>query len=147
MKTWIIALGAILLAASPAIAQQPTACLAVDGGPNVLEGRLTRRTFAGPPNYEDVRRGDTPERTFILVLPSAICIDDGQHLADPHVLFRDVQVYANDAATRRRLSAAVGRRLRVSGEPFAAHTGHHHAPLVMEVRRLTMLPARRSARR
>ena len=42
---------------------------------NVLsfEGTLNYRIFAGPPNYEDVRKGDTPEPTYILTLAEPIC--------------------------------------------------------------------------
>jgi hypothetical protein len=143
MKLSILALALGLLAA-PAAGQHRASpplmdCLRVDGGPNMLEGWLTRRTFAGPPNYQDVRHGDAPEPSYILVLPHDICISDGGQLADPGQLFRTVQLYANDARTRRALRAAIGRNVQVRGEPFAAHTGHHHAPLVMEVSRLVRL--------
>jgi hypothetical protein len=38
-----------------------------------FEGMLNYRIFAGPPNYEDVRKGDTPEPTYILTLTEPIC--------------------------------------------------------------------------
>jgi hypothetical protein len=34
---------------------------------------LNYRIFAGPPNYEDVRKGDTPEPIYILTLAEPIC--------------------------------------------------------------------------
>ena len=39
-----------------------------------FEGVLAYKVFAGPPNYEDVRRGDTPEPTYILQLNRPICV-------------------------------------------------------------------------
>ena len=94
-------------------------------------------------DVEVAARGDEAELTYILVLPRNICINDRDLFADPNQLFRDVHVYANDAATRRQLRAAVGRNVRVRGQPFAAHTGHHHAPLVMMAIRVTPLAPRR----
>jgi len=40
------------------------------GQPAGLEGRLLTITFPGPPNYEDVQKGDTPEPTYV-VAPGA----------------------------------------------------------------------------
>lgn len=39
-----------------------SACFDVSKGePSHLSGRLSHRIFAGPPNFEDVQKGDTPE--------------------------------------------------------------------------------------
>ena len=59
---------------------------------NVLsfEGTLNYRIFAGPPNYEDVRKGDTPEPTYILTLAEPICAsgDEFSIRATSSVTFR-----------------------------------------------------------
>jgi Domain of unknown function (DUF4431) len=49
---------------------------------------------------------------------------------------RKLHVYANDTAMHRKLQAFVGKGVRVTGEVFAAHTAHHHAPIVMDVKRV-----------
>jgi hypothetical protein len=107
------------------------------GAPVTATGRLRLRTFAGPPNYESVAGGDAAERTFILELPRPACIDGGE-FADPSERVVTVHLSSNDAAIRARLRRAVGRRVTASGEGFAAHTGHHHAPLVLLADRLTV---------
>ena len=38
-----------------------------------FEGTLTYHIFAGPPNYEDVRKGDSPEPAYILKLDAPVC--------------------------------------------------------------------------
>jgi hypothetical protein len=60
---------------------------------NVLsfEGTLDYRIFAGPPNYEDVRKGDTPEPTYILTLAEPICAS-GDEFVDPRDKFSQVQM-------------------------------------------------------
>ena len=41
--------------------------------PIQLSGRLDHRVFPGPPNYEDVQKGDAPESAYILELASPRC--------------------------------------------------------------------------
>lgn len=129
---------ALLAAAIAALTAQ--GCLDLRG-PDldiVLEGRLNRQVFPGPPNYESVRRGDRPERTYILNLQRPICLDDGGQFADPDERFTRVHVYTVDEALWPRIRAGLSRRVRVRGRAFAAHTGHHHAPLVIAVREVTV---------
>ena len=44
-------------------------------GPTVsLTGTISSRVFAGPPNYESIKRGDRKEIATILTLGDAICM-------------------------------------------------------------------------
>lgn len=95
-----------------------------------LSGRLTIQLFAGPPNYESIARGDAEERAFILELPERLCATDGTFIG-PSTPFDRVHVSASDDVMLGVLKAAVGNTVTVRGEAFGAHTGHHHAPLVL----------------
>ncbi len=97
-----------------------------------LEGRLMVREFPGPPNYEDVRLGDTPERASILELTSPICVANGtiRWSGQAHL-------FSTSDVIRRRLGSARGHWIRIRGKGFGAITGHHRAPLVVDVRELT----------
>src|SRR6478672_9306523 len=114
---------------------------------NVLsfEGTLNYRIFAGPPNYEDVRKGDTPEPTYILTLAEPICAS-GDEFVDPRDKFSQVQIFpesSDKAATAlsRDLRRWIGKRVVVEGTPpFGAHTGHHHAPLMLPITRISIAP-------
>ncbi|EJC80190.1 hypothetical protein Rleg4DRAFT_1804 [Rhizobium leguminosarum bv. trifolii WSM2297] len=50
--------------------------------PSRLSGHLTHRIFGGPPEFEDVQKGDTPEPGYIIKLDHPICIT-GDDFADP----------------------------------------------------------------
>jgi hypothetical protein len=78
------------------------------------------------------------ERAFILKLPRAICIDDGGEFANPSERFSELHVSAVNGKLLRGLRRSVGKRITVSGEGFAAHTRHHHRPLVMLADRITV---------
>ena len=101
------------------------------GQPAALEGRLLAITFAGPPGYEDVQKGDMPERDYVLRLPHPICVqNDLDGNGDPTTLFSDVQLVSTDR-TAAAMHALMNRKVHVTlKEQMAASTGHHHEPLV-----------------
>jgi hypothetical protein len=48
-----------------------------------LHGTLVRKTFAGPPNYSDISKGDKPETSWLLTLDSPICM--AQDTSEPEL--------------------------------------------------------------
>lgn len=97
--------------------------------PHQLTGVLSYRIFPGPPNYEDVQKGDMPEPSYVLTLPAAICIE-GDENADPKRPFNQVQLVGTEA-TDGEFAALREKAVTVTLErPMSAHTGHHHLPLV-----------------
>ena len=93
-----------------------------------VTGLLSRKVFPGPPNHESVAKGDAPEAVLILKLPHKICFDDGGEFSDPAERFDTVQVSLPAKIAAARL---IGRQVTVRGEAMGAHTGHHHAPMVV----------------
>lgn len=54
-------------------------------GPTVaISGKLEQRTFPGLPNYEDVRKGDQPEKGFYLSLSTPVCTSGDASAAVTH---------------------------------------------------------------
>lgn len=108
-------------------------CLDARGNGMVeLSGMLRLEVFPGPPNYQSVESGDLAESTYILELPESLCLEDGLFL-EPGTRFDRAQLYSTDRLIAGTLSANVGRTIRVRGDGFGSITGHHHAPLVIEV--------------
>jgi len=97
--------------------------------PHELTGVLSHRIFAGPPSYEDVQKGDAPEPGYILTLAQPICLE-GDEFADPTTPFNEVQLVGTDQS-ESKLAAMKDMTVTATLErPMAAHTGHHHRPLV-----------------
>ena len=96
-----------------------------------LTGVLGRRTSPGAPNFESTRRGDLAEQGLYLSLTKAICtVDDS--VAGPKSNVQLVQLVL-DSAGSAFLKNRLGQRVTIRGTLFGAHTGHHHADLLLAV--------------
>lgn len=106
-------------------------CLRYEPIEVTIAGTLARRTYPGPPNYEDIASGDAAEATLILKLSDPICVkaDPSSELnTSAHTNLREVQVIP-----RMRPSDSLwGRRVEVTGTLFAAISGHHRTPVVLQ---------------
>jgi Domain of unknown function (DUF4431) len=101
-----------------------------------LEGTLAFQVFAGPPYNGGVNKGDAPEPSYILKLDGPVCAS-GDDFLDANEKVDRVQIFPgedNAMGIFKALRRLVGRRVRVEGKSaFGAHTGHHHAPLLLPI--------------
>src|SRR5215471_4645918 len=61
-----------------------------------FQGTLSHQIFPGPPNFEDVRKGDAREPAYILTLDAPICAV-GDDSLDAGESFDRIQLLADDA--------------------------------------------------
>jgi hypothetical protein len=139
-KIWLVA---VMCAALNVGAQARAACVDVrQTEPLSFKGALSRQVFPGPPNYEDVRKGDTPERAFIIKLDAPICAT-GDEFLDSSEAFDTVQLLVDNSAKGgpallSSLTRLIGKRVQVMATSgFGAENGHHHAPLLATVVSIT----------
>lgn len=126
--------GVVVAALLPGVVH--AACFDIGRGqPSVLSGTLDYVMFAGPPNFEDVQKGDTPEPRYILRLSSPICITGGD-LEGARVPVKAVQLNERTAGQLKRfLHQIVTVEL---ADQMNAETGHHHEPLLSSVVRVRL---------
>jgi len=135
MKTRIRLFALILFLFATTAYASAQECLSYDSDGVRLQGIISKKTFPGPPNYESIRRGDKPETYWILHLAQPICTTaSGDNDAEANVtdvqLILTQQGYAN-------FRKFVGRKdvvLFAEGKLMHAMTGHHHTPVLMEVK-------------
>jgi hypothetical protein len=117
---------ALFLVALPAAALEFT-CLQY--GPIEIAGTIVQHTYAGPPDYESVTKGDRPVTVWKLQLDERICVD-----ANTRYPREAIQVEIELALTPeqyRQYRPLLGQRVRVTGE--LRHGGaNHQKPLVIE---------------
>jgi hypothetical protein len=110
--------------------------------PLAFNGTLNYQIFPGPPNYEDVKKGDKPEPAYVIKLNSPICAT-GDEFLDGKETFDRVQLLMDDSSQSGRtlwqsLRLLDGKGVTVTGKAgFGAQTGHHHAPLLMTLVSIT----------
>jgi hypothetical protein len=96
-----------------------------------LTGKLERRTYPGRPNYETVKAGDEPETHFYLVLAKPVCSVASEE-SDAQKDVKLIQLVL-DSVGYASLRPRLGENVTLRGTVFGAHTGHHHAPLLLQV--------------
>jgi hypothetical protein len=134
-----VAVGTVFLTGPPACVSQKSPlsqCLSYEPSEVNVTGSLIRKTFAGPPNYESVRKGDRPETYWLLKLSGPVCVSEDK--ADPDLnpsqafitqiqLVLDPELYKSE-------KPLVGSKVVARGTLFGAHTGHHHTPVLLSVK-------------
>ena len=111
-------------------------------GPSVsLTGTLSSRVFAGPPNYESIKRGDRKETAIILSLASPVCTTSATasnsfDVAETNV--REVQLVISKPEHWKTLKRLRGKPVVVTGTLFHAHTGHHRTEILIDVTDLNL---------
>jgi hypothetical protein len=114
----------------------PQGCLSYDPATVTLSGKVGRKTFAGPPNYESIKRGDEPETYWILRLNSPICVNADENMPGgerPEKDVSDIQLVFSDGGQYARHKGLLGKRVIVSGKLSHAITGHHHTKVLLTV--------------
>src|SRR5262249_49994674 len=95
-----------------------------------FQGRLNYRIFPGTPNYEDVRKGDTPEPTYILKLEEPICAT-GNEFVDPNTKFDRIQIFPESDKAAQALwrdLRGVYRATRPCCRHWSIRTPHRASP-------------------
>jgi len=111
-------------------------CLSYEPATVSLTGRISKKTFAGRPNYESIEKGDEPVTYWVLRLAKPACVSSGSRDDDPiNVTERDVSdVQLVLTSTQySRFKKMIGGRVAVKGKLFHAHTGHHFTTVLLTV--------------
>ena len=129
----LLALSAGIAASCLAFTTAQADCLKANTPDQTAEGRLTSVVVT-----TDAYK--LKEQAYILRLASDACLDGDDY--DKIERTNRIHVFAMDDALRRKLRASVGKTVLVSGNAFGEHTAHHHAPIVMSVSAIEVIPRR-----
>jgi hypothetical protein len=106
-----------------------------------LNGKIIRKTFPGPPNYEDIKTGDEPETYWILIVTRPFCVNantsDSIYSSESGI--KEVQLVFMAASDEyKKYKNLVGKYVIVRGQLFPVQTGHHHTNVLITVKDITM---------
>lgn len=129
---------ALIFALSASAAAAPPHCYPYEPKTVSLTGTLVRETFPGPPGYTSVKEGDEPETYFLLKFSSPICtrVPAGNKFDSPEKAVAIMQLVFMDNAADfyKDLRPYLGKRVRCTGKLFSVQTGHHHTPVLLQVK-------------
>jgi hypothetical protein len=115
-------------------AKTPDNCLTYGPETVRLDGKIRRKTFAGPPNYESARKGDTAEKYWILKLNKPICVNSDVNMPGgekPERNISEIQLMISDQQYVQHKDL-VGKWVIARGKLWHAQSGHHHTPILLE---------------
>lgn len=103
-----------------------------------LEGILELKPFAGPSTFGEIEGADRIEIALIVRLSAPISVRRSDN--DPlngEDIENVTQIQLNCADHLTDCVRLANKKVRVTGTLFAAHTGHHHARLLIDVGELS----------
>lgn len=132
MKRRCITIAAVLCVAPHSWAAPP--CLHYGGDPITLTGRVTFRTFYGPPNYGENPETDSRETQAILVMAKPICVDANPSTDEEKEKGQRKVTLVPSAGFNPPMYR--GKLVTVEGRLFHAHTAHHRTPVLIQTVRI-----------
>jgi hypothetical protein len=105
-----------------------------------LKGRLSVKTYYGPPNYGENPKTDAKEVLPILILENSINVRGSRN---PQIEFdrksvRNLRVI--QLVLQMPHKEFIGKTVLVKGTLFHGFTGHHHTDVLMDVRSIKLSP-------
>ena len=98
-----------------------------------MTGTLHRKVFPGPPNYESIKSGDRKETALLLKLAASTCTTGNDDFGGPESDIREVQLVIRKDEDWKIVRRLIGKRAKVTGTLFHAHTGHHRTRVLIDV--------------
>ena len=117
-------------------------CLPYEPAEVSLIGKLVRKTFPGPPEYESIRKGDKPEIFWLIQLRGPLCTNEDAENPELNPAYddvREVQLVVVPAQYRRYKNL-VGQEVEATGTLFGEHTIHHRTAVLLTVKDIQKLP-------
>src|SRR5215471_20884356 len=122
----------VFAASAKSQAGQP--CLDYGPAEARLTGTIVRKTYPGPPEYESVRKGDAPERYWLLLLSKPICTnEDRPNFDSAYKNVRSLQLVFDSERAYKKYRALLGKHVIAIGMLFAGNNIHHKTPVLLIV--------------
>lgn len=97
-----------------------------------LTGRLFSRIFAGPPNWESIRNGDSKEKAWLVSLNRKICTTANSFdVAERGIA--EVQLVIRSKKHWKIIRSRTSKQVKVVGTLFHGHSGYHIAKVLIDV--------------
>lgn len=103
-----------------------------------LEGQLYKKSFPGPPNYTDVKKGDEEEVYWLLKTTAPFCVNENERIwAEKQTNLSDVQlILGSETGFYKTKRSLLNKKVIISGTLIPQITGHHKTEVLIDVHSL-----------
>jgi len=123
-----------MLLLTPLLPAVGASCLHYGGSPVTLNGKVKLQTFFGPPNYGENPDTDSRETQAILLLEKPICVEaNPKDYEEAEQNQREVTLVP---LGKENLKDYEGKQIMVQGTLYHAFNGHHHTPVLIEIKHI-----------
>lgn len=108
-----------------------------------LTGVVKVLTFPGPPNYEDIKKGDRAETCGYLTLTQLVDVkipktsQNIQNVLERNIKVIQLVIDGDDQKKWKKIKT--GNYIYVRGTLYHAFTGHHHSKILMIIQEINEL--------
>ncbi len=104
-----------------------------------LSGYLMEMTFAGPPEYYSIEKGDGSEVSWFIHLDKPACTQGtpGDDTDESKAPIAEIQLVL-EPKQYGKWKSLVGKSVIAKGKLFGSHTGHHHTDVLLDVDDLSL---------
>ncbi len=106
---------------------------------SVISGKLEIESFFGPPGYGENPQTDSREDAYILNLDNSINVISKAKEAEEdnfNVTKYNISKIQLTSTSEVKLTSYKNKKVCLTGTFFAAHTGHHHTDVLMDVMKI-----------
>lgn len=113
-------------------------CLSYETRNVQLIGQIFRKSFPGPPNYQDIKKGDEEEIYWLIKTITPFCVNESEMMFGDKVdnQFEAQLVMSSAFNFYQMRRALLGQKVIVKGTLFPQHTGHHKTRVLINVESL-----------
>ena len=110
-------------------------CLNYEPAKVQLEGLLYRKSFPGPPNYTDVKKGDEEEVYWLLKTTVPICVNENEKIwGGKFTNLSNVQlIIGPETGFYKTKRALLNKKVNATGTLIPHITGHHRTEVLLDV--------------
>ena len=105
-----------------------------------LKGLLYKKSFAGAPNYTDVKQGDEEEVYWLLKTTVPFCVNKNERIwGEKQINLSDVQlIIGSETHFYKTKRSLLNKNVIVMGTLIPQLTGHHKTEVLIDVLTLDM---------
>lgn len=102
-----------------------------------LEGELYKKSFPGPPNYEDIKKGDEEEIYWLIKTTKPFCVNRSRYVEGAELYSQsEVQLVVDGLNFYNSKRHLLGNKVVLSGTLFPQISGHHKTEVLITVKTL-----------